>query len=35
MGEKRYLSFDIECANSKDGICKMCSLGYVVFGEKI
>ncbi|VEU82748.1 hypothetical protein [Acholeplasma hippikon] len=26
----KYLFFDIECANTKDGICKMCSFGYVV-----
>lgn len=25
-----YLFFDIECANTKDGICKMCSFGYVI-----
>ena len=31
---KKYLVFDIECANSLEGVCKMCSLGYVVFDDK-
>lgn len=24
------LFFDIECANTKDGICKICSFGYII-----
>lgn len=28
-----YLFFDIECANSFKGICKMCSFGYVIIDE--
>lgn len=30
----KYLFFDIECANSFDGICKMCSFGYAIFDNK-
>ncbi len=30
----KYLFFDIECANSFDGICKMCSFGYAITDEK-
>lgn len=30
----RYLFFDIECANSFNKTCKMCSFGYVVIDEK-
>lgn len=26
----KYLFFDVECANTKDGICKMYSFGYVI-----
>ena len=30
----KYLFFDIECANSSEGVCKMCSFGYAIVDEK-
>ena len=30
---KKHLFFDIECANSFKGVCKMCSFGYVICDE--
>lgn len=29
----QYLFFDIECANSLNNVCKMCSFGYVITDE--
>ncbi|MDY0278235.1 MAG: hypothetical protein RBQ97_09155 [Acholeplasma sp.] len=29
----RYLFFDIECANSLNNVCKMCSFGYLITDE--
>lgn len=29
----RFLFFDIECANTFNNICKLCSFGYVIMDE--
>lgn len=31
----KYLFFDIECANSFKGVCKMCSFGYAITNDKL
>lgn len=35
MNDVKYLFFDIECANSYNGICKMCSFGYAITNDKL
>lgn len=34
MVTKKMLFFDIECANTFDNICKMCSFGYIVTDDE-